>query len=87
VALEHLVVGTLAQNAAEMHRRGRGRRRHTGRSDLRGAAGRPRAIRAALADGWDPAAFATAVAAGDPFGAQLVLPVAVPGETFTARAG
>jgi len=64
--------------------RGRGRRRHTGRRDLRGAAGRPRAIRAALADGWDPAAFATAVAAGDPFGAQLVLPVAVPGETFTS---
>jgi len=79
VALDHLVVGTAALNAAEMHRRGRGWRRHTGRTDLRGPAGRARAIRAALGEGWNLAAYATAVAAGDPFPGQLVLPVALPG--------
>jgi len=79
VAVEHLVVGTAAENAAAMHRRGRGWRRHTARTDLRGPAGRARAIRAALRDGWDLAAFTTAVAAGDPFTDQLVLPVVIPG--------
>jgi len=78
VAVEHLVVGTAAENAAAMHRRGRGWRRHTARTDLRGPAGRARAIRAALRDGWDLAAFTTAVAAGDPFTDQLVLPVVHP---------
>lgn len=34
VALDHLVVGTPAQNVAEMHRRGRGWRRHNARTDL-----------------------------------------------------
>jgi len=77
VALEHLTVGTQAENVAQMHRRGRGWRRHTGTADLRGPAGRARAIRAALAAGWDEAAFTAAVAAGDPFGRQLALPVVV----------
>src|SRR5450759_3548171 len=75
VALEHLTVGTQAENVAQMHRRGRGWRRHTGTADLRGPAGRARAIRAALAAGWDEAAFTAAVAAGDPFCRQLALPV------------
>ena len=78
VAVAHLLVGSPAQNVAEMHRRGRGWRRHTGRTDLRGPAGRARVIRAALYDGWDATAFAAAVAAGDPFRCQLVLPVALP---------
>src|SRR5450756_1846421 len=75
VALEHLTVGTQAENVAQMHRRGRGWRRHTGTADPRGPAGRARAIRAALAAGWDEAAFTAAVAAGDPFCRQLALPV------------
>jgi HNH endonuclease len=79
VALDHLVVGTQAENVAAMHRRGRGWRRHTGRTDRRGPAGRARAIRAALREGWNLAAYATAVAAGDPFPGQLVLPVTLPG--------
>jgi hypothetical protein len=85
VALEHLTVGTQAENVAQMHRRGRGWRRHTGTADLRGPAGRARAIRAALAAGWDEAAFTAAVAAGDPFGRQLALPVVV-GIATTAQA-
>ena len=76
VALGHLRVGTQAQNMAQMHRRGRGRRRHTSVVDLRGPTGRARAIRAALSDGWDEAAFNTAVAAGNPFSRQMILPVA-----------
>jgi hypothetical protein len=86
VAVEHLMVGTAAENAAAMHRRGRGWRRHTARTDLRGPAGRARAIRAALRDGWDLAAFTTAVAAGDPFTDQLVLPVVIPGLSRHPRA-
>jgi hypothetical protein len=78
------VVGTRAQNMAQMHRRGRGWRRCTARTDLRGPAGWARAIRAALADGWNVSAFATAVAAGDPFTRQLVLPVDVPGARRSA---
>jgi hypothetical protein len=71
----HLALGTQADNVAQMHARGRGRRRHTAATDLRGPAGRARAIRAALARGFDPAALAAALAAGDPFAAQLTLPV------------
>ncbi|HEX2805318.1 MAG TPA: hypothetical protein VHN80_04025, partial [Kineosporiaceae bacterium] len=51
----------------------------------RGPAGRARAIRAALAAGWDEAAFTAAVAAGDPFCRQLALPVVV-GIATTAQA-
>jgi HNH endonuclease len=76
VALGHLRVGTQAQNMAQMHRRGRGRRRHTSVVDLRGPTGRARAIRAALSDGWDEAAFSTAAAAGNPFSRQMILPAA-----------
>jgi hypothetical protein len=71
----HLRVGTQAENMAQMHARGRGRRRHTARTDLRGPAGRARALRAALRGGWDPDALAAALAAGDSFAAQLALPV------------
>jgi hypothetical protein len=60
---------------AQMHARGRGRRRHTAATDLRGPAGRARALRAALANGWDPDALAAALAAGDPFASQLALPL------------
>ena len=76
VALEHLRVGTQAQNMAQMHRSGRGRRGYTSVVDLRGPAGRARAIRAALAGGWDQTAFTAAVTAGNPFSDQLALPVA-----------
>ena len=75
VALEHLTVGTQAQNMAQMHARGRRGRRHASAVDLRGPAGRARAIRTALTDGWDEARFTAAVAAGDPFAAQLALPL------------
>jgi hypothetical protein len=79
VAVDHLTVGTQALNVAQMHRRGRGYRRHTSVVDVRGPAGRARAIRAALADGWDQAAFRAAIAVGDPFTGQLTLPVDVAG--------
>lgn len=75
VALEHLALGTQAQNMAQMYARGRGRRRHTAATDLRGPAGRARAIRAALAGGWDEIGFNVAVDTGDPFSQQLRLPV------------
>jgi hypothetical protein len=55
--------------------------------DLRGPAGRARAIRAALAGGWDQAAFTAAVAAGNPFSDQLALPVAPAVPTKIYRAG
>lgn len=79
VAVDHLTVGTQALNVAQMHHRGRGYRRHTAAVDLRGTAGRARAIRAALVDGWDQAAFQAAVAAGDPFTDQLILPIGITG--------
>jgi hypothetical protein len=69
----HLTPGTQADNVAQMHARGRGRRRHTATTDLRGPAGRARALRAALARGWDPTALAAAISAGDPFAGQLAL--------------
>ena len=85
--VEHLVVGTPAQNAAEMHRRDRGWRRHTGRTELParpGGSGRS-------GRRWPTAGIRphspTAVAAGDPFGAQVVLAVVIPGAvTITAHA-
>ncbi len=73
----HLRAGTQAENMAQMHARGRGRRRHTAATDLRGPAGRARALRAALAGGWDPHALAAAISTGDPFATQLALPVTV----------
>jgi hypothetical protein len=76
VSLAHLRTGTQAENMAQMHGRGRGWRRHTATTDLRGPAGRARALRAALAHGWDPDALAAALAAGDPFATQLPLPLA-----------
>ena len=62
-----------------MHRRRRGWRRHTASVDVRGPAGRARAIRAALAGGWDPEAFAAAAAAGNPFAAQTGKAASPPG--------
>ncbi len=79
VAVGHLSVGTPALNVAQMHHRGRSYRRHTSIVDLRGPAGRARAIRAALAGGWDQAAFLVAVAVGDPFNGQLTLPLETAG--------
>lgn len=88
VALEHLHVGTQAQNMAQqLHRRGRRGRRHTSVVDLRGPAGRARAIRAALAGGWDQAAYTTAVTAGNPYADQLTLPVAPAVSAEIYRAG
>ncbi len=79
VAVGHLSVGTPALNVAQMHHRGRSYRRHTSIVDLRGPAGRARAIRAALAGGWDQAAFLVAVAVGDAFNGQLTLPLETAG--------
>ena len=73
----HLAPGTQAENMAHMHLRGRAWRRHTGSTDVRGAAGRARAIRAALADGWHETALRAALDAGDPYADQLTLPVAL----------
>ncbi len=79
VAVAHLSVGTQALNVAQMHHRGRSYRRHTSVVDRRGPAGRARAIRAALAGGWDQPAFVVAVAVGDPFNGQLTLPLEMAG--------
>lgn len=77
----HIVEGTAADNYWDWHRR---RHRRGGPlRDVRGAAGRARAIRdAILAAGGDPAcqeaAALAAAAAGDPDREQLLLPAAEP---------
>lgn len=66
VALDHLSDGTQRTNLAQMAARGRSAGRyHSGLGDARGPAGRARAIRDALAAGWDSEAFTRAVLAGD----------------------
>lgn len=73
---EHIAPGTQADNLHQMVRRGRaGRGRHTSTADTRGWAGRSRAIARALRDGWDESALVAALAAGDPYQDQLVLPL------------
>ena len=79
VRLDHLSIGTQAQNLADMAARGRGAgpgRR--GRGDTRGAHGRSLAIRAALRGGFDADALAAAIAAGDPDLNQLPLFTSTP---------
>jgi len=70
----HLRLGTQAENQAQMSRRHRGAGPwHTGLADTRGPAGRARAIRAALRDGYDPGRLAEALDAGDARRGQLSL--------------
>ncbi len=70
----HLYPGSQAANLAQMARRGRSAGRyHRGLSDVRGAGGRARAIRAALSDGYNPGALQAAMLAGDPRRDQLLL--------------
>lgn len=74
VRLDHLRPGTHELNMSDMVARGRqGGPFHRGRADTRGAGGRARAIRAALAEGYDTDRLATAMLAGDPHRHQLVL--------------
>lgn len=85
---EHLRESTQADNVAAAVARGRARNAHLlGRADIRGAAARSRALRAALLallagveqiglDGWDAAVAATVAsvdAAGDPQPGQMAL--------------
>jgi hypothetical protein len=73
VAVEaHLGVGTQADNQAQMARRRRGAGPwHVGLADTRGPAGRARAIRAALRDGYDRERLASVLDAGDARRGQL----------------
>jgi len=74
VADSHLRGGTQAENQAQMARRHRGAGPwHFGVADTRGAAGRARAIRAVLIDGYDPERLADAMAVGDANRDQLRL--------------
>ena len=74
VRLEHLLAGNHQLNMTDMRLRGRaGGPRAGARTDVRGAAGRARAIRAALADGWQPQRLDAALAAGEPWRHQLSL--------------
>lgn len=62
----HITAGTDSDNMASMGRKGRGgggRLRGWGRYDKAGRAARSRALRAAVADGWDAAAVTRALAA------------------------
>jgi hypothetical protein len=75
---EHLELGTSAQNTADLMRRGRwaGPGGRGAGGDVRGPAGRARAIRAALLEhGPDPEVLSGVLAAGDPRRGQPVLPV------------
>ena len=57
-----------------MTRRGRaGGPHHHGRADIRGPAGRARAIRAALTGGYHPDRLTAAITAGEPWRHQLAL--------------
>jgi hypothetical protein len=70
----HLRLGTQAENQAQMSRRHRGAGPwHVGLADTRGPAGRARAIRAALRDGYDADRLAAALDAGDPRRGQMTL--------------
>ena len=67
VRLDHLIPGEHPANMADMCARGRqGGPWHRGRADIRGLAGRARAIRAALQTGWDPQHLGEVMSAGDP---------------------
>jgi hypothetical protein len=58
----------------DMTRRGRaGGPHHHGRADIRGLAGRARAIRAALTGGYHPDRLTAAITAGEPWRQQLAL--------------
>jgi len=52
---------------------GAGGPHHHGRADIRGPAGRTRAIRAALTGGYHPGRLTAAINAGEPWRHQLVL--------------
>ncbi len=74
VRLAHLLPGSHRLNMGDMTRRGRaGGPHHHGRADIRGAAGRARAIRAALAGGYHPDRLTAAMIAGEPWRHQLEL--------------
>lgn len=74
VRLDHLLPGTHLHNMSDMVARGRqGGCHHHGHADTRGPAGRARAIRAALADGYHPDRLTAAMLAGDPHRHQLAL--------------
>jgi len=79
VRLDHLVPGDHPANMADMCARGRqGGPWHRGRADIRGPAGRARAIRAVLQAGWDPHHLGEVMSAGDPNRNQLTLFPAAP---------
>jgi len=78
VRLAHLIPGShrlnMGDRASDMTRRGRaGGPHHHGRADIRGAAGRARAIRAALNGGYHPDRLTAAITAGEPWRQQLAL--------------
>ncbi len=74
VRLAHLLPGSHRLNMGDMTRRGRaGSPHHHGRADIRGPAGRARAIRAALAGGYHPDRLTAAITAGEPWRQQLAL--------------
>lgn len=74
VNLAHLHAGDHEQNMIAMRRRGRqGGPWHSGHADVRGPAGRARAIRAAVRAGVDAAGLAVVLAAGEPWRDQLTL--------------
>ncbi len=78
VRRDHLVLGTSADNTADLMRRGRwaGPGGRGAGGDVRGPAGRARAIRAALLEhGPDLKVLSGVMAAGDPRRGQLTLPV------------
>jgi len=74
VRLAHLLPGSHRLNMGDMTRRGRaGGPHHHGRADIRGPAGRARAIRAALTGGYHPDRLTAAITAGEPWRHQLAL--------------
>ena len=74
VRLAHLLPGSHRLNLGDMTRRGRaGGPHHHGRADIRGPAGRARAIRAALTGGYHPDRLTAAITAGEPWRYQLAL--------------
>ena len=79
VRLDHLVPGDHPANMADMCARGRqGGPRHRGHADIRGPAGRARAIRAVLQASGDPHHLGEVMSAGDPHRNQLTLFPAAP---------
>jgi len=88
VRLAHLIPGSHRLNMGDMTRRGRaGGPHHHGRADIRGPAGRARAIRAALTGGYHPDRLTAAMIAGEPWRQQLALfPTPTPAEPPRQRA-